>query len=170
MNPHNLEGGCDCGQVRYRLSSAPLVVHCCHCRWCQRETGAAFALNAMIESVRVQSLGVQPFLVHTPSASGRGQQIARCPYCHVAVWSHYAGAGSILSFVRVGTLDNPDLLPPDVQIFTSTKQPWLSLPAGLPAFTGYYDREQLWSPASLARYAEILPEITAWRVRRDPIP
>jgi hypothetical protein len=162
----NLEGGCDCRQLRYRLTSAPLVVHCCHCRWCQRETGASFALNAMIESDRLVNLGVQPFVVATPSASGRGQQIARCPYCHIAVWSHYAGAGPILSFVRVGTLDNPDLLPPDVQIYTSTKQPWVQLPTGMTVFDAYYDREQVWSAPSLARYTTLLPQIKAWRATR----
>lgn len=116
------EGGCDCRAVRYRLASAPLIVHCCHCRWCQRETGASFALNAIYESDRVIICGVEPELVPTPSNSGKGQRIARCPKCKIAVWSHYAGAGPVMSFVRVGTLDNPDALPPDIHIFTSTVQ------------------------------------------------
>src|SRR6185436_17583258 len=102
-----IEGGCDCRAIRYRMETAPLVVHCCHCRWCQRESGASFALNAMIESDRVTNLGEAPELVLTPSESGRGQSIARCPHCRVAVWSHYAGAGPAVAFVRVGTLDEP---------------------------------------------------------------
>ncbi len=68
-----LEGGCDCRRVRYRLESAPLFVHCCHCRWCQRESGASFALNAMIEAGRVTLLGEEPELIDTPSESGQGQ-------------------------------------------------------------------------------------------------
>jgi hypothetical protein len=48
-----LEGRCTCGHVRYRVSARPMFVHCCHCRWCQRETGSAFALNALVESDRV---------------------------------------------------------------------------------------------------------------------
>ena len=76
-----LEVGCDCRQVRYRMLSAPMFVHCCHCRWCQRESGASFALNAMIEADRVVSLGVEPELVDTPSESGSGQIVARCPAC-----------------------------------------------------------------------------------------
>src|SRR5262245_11050644 len=118
-NPHAFpaEGGCDCRYVRYRMDSIPLFVHCCHCRWCQRETGASFALNAMIESDRVALLAGEVDLVDTPSESGRGQKIARCPRCRVALWSHYAGAGPLVKFVRVGTLDNPDLLPPDIHIF-----------------------------------------------------
>src|SRR4051794_24252416 len=103
-----LEGGCDCRDIRYRMESRPLIVHCCHCRWCQRESGASFALNAMIESERVTLLTGQPAAVDTPSASGKGQTIARCPRCQIAVWSNYAGAGPVVRFVRVGTLDQPD--------------------------------------------------------------
>ena len=118
-----IEGGCDCKAVRYRMETAPLFVHCCHCRWCQRESGASFALNAMIEAERVTTRGVEPEVIDTPSASGAGQKIARCPICRIAVWSNYAGGGPVVRFVRVGTLDNPDLLPPDVHIFTESKQP-----------------------------------------------
>jgi mannose-6-phosphate isomerase-like protein (cupin superfamily) len=158
-----IEGGCDCRALRYRMQSAPLVVHCCHCRWCQRESGAAFALNAMIEAERVTNLGVEPELVHTPSDSGAGQKIARCPNCRVAVWSHYAGAGPVTKFVRVGTLDNPDLLPPDVHIFTASKQPWVLLPPGTPAFAEYYEREAVWSAESLARREALRPAIEDYR-------
>lgn len=146
-----LTGGCDCGYLRYRLASAPLFVHCCHCRWCQRETGSAFALNALIETDRVTQLGGEPTLVDTPSESGKGQLIARCPRCFVAVWSHYAGAGRRVAFVRVGTLDAPDALPPDIHIFTASRQPWVVLPPGTPAVPGYYDREACWPAESLAR-------------------
>jgi hypothetical protein len=139
-----------------------MVVHCCHCRWCQRESGAAFALNAMIEADRVTSLGVEPEVIDTPSESGSGQRIARCPTCKVAVWSHYSGAGPVVSFVRVGTLDNPDLLPPDVHIFTSSKQPWVQLTDGAKVFPDYYEREQVWSPDSLDRRKTILPLIEAY--------
>jgi hypothetical protein len=157
------EGGCDCRAVRYRMETAPLFVNCCHCRWCQRESGTAFALNAMIEADRVTILGVDPELVSTPSNSGLGQKIARCPACRVAVWSNYAGAGPVVRFVRVGTLDNPDLLPPDIHIFTASKQPWVVLPAGTPAVPEYYDRESYWPPPSLARRQVMLPLIEAYQ-------
>jgi hypothetical protein len=146
-----LEGGCDCREVRYRMQTKPLFVNCCHCRWCQRESGAAFALNAMIESDRISILNSKPELVDTPSQSGKGQKIARCPKCRIALWSHYAGAGPVLSFVRVGTLDTPDALPPDIHIFTASKQPWVVLPPGTPAVPEYYDREKYWPAESLAR-------------------
>ena len=151
-----LGGGCDCRGVRYRMEAAPLFVHCCHCRWCQRESGASFALNAMIETDRVTVLAGEPEVVDTPSASGKGQLIARCPRCRIALWSHYAGAGRLAAFVRVGTLDNPDALPPDVHIFTASKQPWVVLPPGMPAFAEFYDRKQLWPAESLARRETLL--------------
>jgi hypothetical protein len=162
-NAFPAEGGCGCRAVRYRLQTAPLFVNCCHCRWCQRESGAAFALNAMIEADRVVDLGAAPEMVNTPSASGLGQKIARCPTCRIALWSHYAGSGPVVKFVRVGTLDNPDLLPPDVHIFTASKQPWVVLPEGTPAFAEYYEREHLWPAESLARRQAILPLIEAYQ-------
>lgn len=160
------EGGCDCKAVRYRMESGPLFVHCCHCRWCQRETGASFALNAMIEADRVTSLGVEPKLVHTPSDSGLGQLIARCPSCRVAIWSNYAGAGPFVKFVRVGTLDNPDILPPDIHIFTQSKQRWVVIPESMPSVPEYYEREKYWPSESLARRQAILPLIEAYRAKR----
>jgi hypothetical protein len=142
--------------VRFRLLDAPLFVHCCHCRWCQRESGSAFALNAMIESSRLELLAGRPEMVPTPSASGKGQKIARCPSCRIALWSHYAGGGDRVAFVRVGTLDDPDRFPPDIHIFTSTKQPWVTLPPGARAVPEYYDREREWPPESLQRRAAML--------------
>ncbi|MBC7956566.1 MAG: GFA family protein [Cytophagales bacterium] len=152
----SFDGGCTCRQIRYRLTSRPLFVNCCHCRWCQRETGASFALNAMIEANRVHLLSGEIERVLTPSDSGRGQTICRCPSCHVAVWSHYGGAGEAVSFVRVGTLDEPDRLPPDVHIFTASKQPWVLLPPGTPAVPEYYKASELWPPESLQRRAALM--------------
>jgi hypothetical protein len=164
-----LEGGCGCGYVRYSIDKEPLFVHCCHCRWCQRESGAAFALNAMVESDRVTALAGEPELVTTPSASGQGQDVARCPRCRVAVWSHYAGAGPLLTFVRVGTLDTPDVLPPDIHIYTSSKQPWVLVARETPAVPEYYRREQYWPYVSLARYEALAPAIRAYRASRDAL-
>ena len=161
-----LEGGCDCGHIRYRMRSAPLFTHCCHCRWCQRETGASFALNAMIETDRIERLAGEVDLVDTPSASGLGQQIARCPHCRVALWSHYAGAGPLIAFVRVGTLDTPDRVPPDIHIFTTTKQPWVVLPEGTPAVPEFYDRKRYWPAESLARREAIAARIDAYKASR----
>ena len=146
-----LNGGCACGEVRYRLTSAPMFVHCCHCTSCQTETGSAFVINALIESERVETMKGEAEPVMTPSESGRGQQIWRCPACHVALWSNYGGAKDVLRFVRVGTLDTPATLLPDIHIYTRSKLPWVALPDGVPAVEAYYDSAQLWPAESLAR-------------------
>jgi hypothetical protein len=150
-----MDGGCDCRGVRYRMTSAPMIVHCCHCTWCQRETGASFALNAVIETSRVELLAGKPELVNTPSASGKGQKILRCPTCRIAVFSHYPGAGDGFAFIRVGTMDDPSKCPPDVHIYTSTKQPWVVLPPGAKAFAEFYNPKEVWSPSAQERWAAV---------------
>ena len=147
----SFEGGCTCRAVRYRMTDTPLFVHCCHCRWCQRETGAAFALNAMIEADCVVLLQGESETVVTPSNSGKGQKITRCPTCRIALWSNYAGGGDKVRFVRVGTLDNPDRFPPDIHIFTTSKQPWVVIPPGAAMVPEYYDRNKYWPQTSLER-------------------
>jgi hypothetical protein len=149
------EGACTCGAVRYRMESEPLFVHCCHCRWCQRETGTAFALNAMIEADRVTLLQGEPEVVVTPSLSGKGQKISRCSECRVALWSNYAGGGDAVRFIRVGTLAEPDRLPPDIHIYTASKQPWVILPPDMPAVEEFYDLSKYWPPESLERRRQL---------------
>ena len=165
----SFSGGCTCRFVRYRMTTEPLFVHCCHCRWCQRETGTAFALNAMIEAERVQLLEGEVEVVDTPSNSGKGQRISRCPKCRIAVWSNYAGAGSAVRFVRVGTLDEPDRMPPDIHIFTASKQPWVVIPAGAAAVEEYYDRNRHWPVESLARREALLAKAAAARAAPDAV-
>lgn len=137
------DGRCACGGVRYRLTDRPFAVHCCHCRDCQRETGSAFVINGLVETPHVDVIEGRPEAVLTPSASGKGQTIVRCPTCHVALWSHYGGMGDKAAFVRVGTLEDPDACPPQVHIFTRSKQPWFELPANAAAFEVFYSRDDL---------------------------
>ena len=150
-----LEGGCACGAVRYRLSSAPMFVHCCHCRDCQRQTGSAFVINALIETERIGLLAGDPAPFAMPTDSGRPHVIHRCPGCGTALWSDYGGRPA-LRFVRVGTLDDPAALAPDVHIFTRSKLPWVELLEAVPAFEVYYDMHRLWPAASLERRRAIL--------------
>jgi hypothetical protein len=149
--PNGLDGGCACRAVRYRLRTGPLIVHACHCTECQRLTGAAFALNALIETDRLELLAGEPRAVPVIGTSGRPQAVHRCPACATALWSHYPGAGAKLAFVRVGTLDEPGRLPPDIHIFTSTKLPWLELPEGARAVPEYYSSSEVWPAESLER-------------------
>jgi hypothetical protein len=157
------DGGCTCRRVRYRLTSKPLFVHCCHCRWCQRETGSAFALNALIEADRVLLLEGEVSVIGTPSNSGKGQRISRCPVCQVALWSNYAGAGDAVRFVRVGSLDEPTSFPPDIHIYTASKQPWLTLPPDTPAEAEYYRASERWPAESLARRAALMAKFSPRR-------
>lgn len=150
-NEATFEGRCTCGEVRYRMTSRPMFVNCCHCRWCQRETGSSYVINAVIESDRVVHHQGEPEIVTIPSASGKGQKVARCPTCSIALWSYYAGSGERLRYVRVGTLEEPDRLPPDAHVFTASKQPWVVLPEGMPAFEEFYSRTALWPEESQAR-------------------
>ncbi|HEX4861357.1 MAG TPA: GFA family protein [Rhizomicrobium sp.] len=151
----NLEGGCACGAVRYRLESRPMFVHCCHCLDCQRQTGSAFVLNAIIEADRIKLLAGSPQPVTMPTDSGRPHDVYRCAKCQTAVWSDY-GRRRVMLFVRTGTLDDPRALAPDVHIFTRSKQPWVGLPPDVPAFDVYYDMQELWPAESWARRKAIL--------------
>ena len=157
-------GSCSCGAVKFRLTGAPMFVHCCHCTDCQRQTGSAFVLNALIEADRVQLLQGDTRSSPQPTDSGRPHVVHRCPDCGTALWSNYGGREEI-RFVRVGTLDERAILPPDVHIYTRSKQPWVKLPGdGVGATTGkpaevfgeYYDSSKLWPQESLARRKAIL--------------
>ncbi len=143
-------GGCACGRARYELASEPLFVHCCHCLDCQRQTGSAFVLNALIEADRVEVTSGDLYRFEMPTDSGRPHGIYRCSSCGTAVWSEYGGL-SVLRFVRLGTLDEPSSLEPNVHIYTRSKLPWVQLPEGVPAFEAYYDSKTLWPAASLER-------------------
>lgn len=153
---HPAEGGCTCGQLRYKIAGAPMFVHCCHCRWCQRQSGAAFAVNAMIEADRLVHLKGEPELIPVPTPSGAGQVIARCPACKIAIWSYYGGAGEKIRFFRVGTLDQPDQIQPDIHVYTSSKQPWVILPEGVPAVPEFYKAKAFWPAESLERRRAVL--------------
>jgi hypothetical protein len=187
-----MEGGCACGLIRYRLETRPIIIHCCHCTSCQRETGTAFALNAVIESPLVTLLpsstptvpasaetpakpagpapaitdknqAVEPELILTPSESGKGQNIARCPKCRVAVWSNYAGAGPYCRFVRVGTLDEAWRVGPDVHIYTRSKRDFVRLDDRVPQFREFYPREEVWREESIKRWEAIWPEVKRYK-------
>jgi len=132
------------------MRRAPLFVHCCHCTDCQRQTGSAFVLNALIEASEVETLSGEPKAYVMPTDSGQPHRIFRCAACGTAVWSEYGGRDQI-RFVRLGTLDAPSALTPDVHIYTRSKAPWVRLPEGAPAFEVYYDTKALWPAESLAR-------------------
>ena len=156
------EGGCTCGKVRYKVDIEPFIVHACHCRWCQRQTGGPHAINALYEAEMVELTQGEVENITVPSPSGKGQIIARCPECKIAVWSnyHFGGMRERVRFLRVGTLDNPDLMPPDVHIYTTTKMPWYIIPEGHYAVDEFYNSSTTWSKESQERYV-------AWKEATD---
>lgn len=146
-----MEGGCGCGAVRYRLASPPMYVHCCHCTECQRQTGSAFAVNALIEADRIELLEGAMREVVLPTESGKGLATQQCAVCGAVLWMHYAGAGRGVAFLRVGTLDDPSACPPDIHIFTRSKQPWVVLPEDALAVEDYYPMRKTWPDDAFAR-------------------
>ena len=156
-NSQTIEGGCICGLVRYQVMSDPMIVHCCHCRGCQRNSGSSFALNALFETERVRLISGEVETLLVPTPSGTGQDITRCRKCKTAVWSNYnlGGLRKHVRFIRVGTLDQPDRFPPDIHIYTCSKQPWVLLPKADRRVDVFYKINETWTPESLKRLAMI---------------
>lgn len=150
------EGGCACGEVRYQLTADPMFIHCCHCRWCQRETGSAFVINALIEADNMVVTQGDPESMVRPSESGKGQPVWYCPTCRTILWSNYAGAGPAIRFVRGGTLDDPSRVTPDIHIFTESKQPWVVFPEDAHVVPAFYRFSDVWPAESLTRFKAAL--------------
>jgi hypothetical protein len=152
-----LEGGCACGAVRYRLTNAPMIVHACHCRDCQRQTGSAFVINLWIERKFVEASGAEPAAVRVPpGGSGKPHDILKCARCGTALWSRYHAAPGDTLLVRAGTLDDPTAVAPDVHIFTRSKLPWLELPPDANAYPAFYKFDEVWPPESLERWRDVV--------------
>jgi hypothetical protein len=151
--PHT--GQCACGQTRFRLVVGPMFTHCCHCSQCQRLTGSAFVLNAIIENDNIELLSGEVILTPGPSESGRAHDIYRCGNCMTAVWSDYGGRSNY-RFVRVGILDDPSAITPDAHIYTRSKLDWVIIPPDQRAFETEYILEQEWTPRQLERRARAI--------------
>jgi len=123
-------------------------VNNCHCRLCQRQTGTGSAVNAFIESDRLEHLTGELSEHEFVTGSGGTQTVVRCVKCGTPLWSHYPRLGRKAAGIRVGTLDDPSEVRPDAAIFVASKPVWAPLPEGIPSFNGFYN------PAELA---ELLP-------------
>src|SRR6202007_16025 len=124
----DLEGGCACGAVRYRLTAPPLIVHACHCRDCQKQTGSAFVLNIWIERSHVEADHSLPGSVMVKGGSAKPHQVFFCKDCGTRLWSKYHAAPGDTVLLRAGTLDQPETIAPDVHIFTRSKLPLFEVP------------------------------------------
>jgi hypothetical protein len=152
----SLEGGCACGEIRYKLTAAPMIVHACHCRDCQRLSGSAFALNLWIERQFVEASGGEPVAFRVPpGSSGTPHDVFACAKCGTQLWNKYHAAPGDTVLLRAGTLDNPAEIVPDVHIFTRSKLPWFQLPAGARAFDAFYKIDEVWPPQSLVRWRQL---------------
>jgi hypothetical protein len=147
------EGGCACGFVRYRMKSRPIFVNCCHCRDCQRFSGSAFAINAMVEADRIELIGQgEPETTAASEDGPAGETTARCPRCWAHLWGTHRLFGAAIRFLYVGTLDAGETVPPDAHFFTRSKHPWITIPSGVAAFeTLPGESEALWSADAQAR-------------------
>jgi hypothetical protein len=145
------EGGCACGGVRYRMAGEPMFVHACHCKRCQRLSGAAYGVNAPIESDRVAVLKGAIGAAEYRGETGMAHISKHCPDCGVTLWTHHPAFGPRIALVAVGTLDETALFAPRLHCFVRFKLPWVCLPADVPAFDGTYDPTSVWPADSLAR-------------------
>ena len=157
MASKTLEGACGCGAVRYRITDEPIFVNNCHCRLCQRQTGTGSAVNAFIESERLELLSGDLSEHDFKTGSGATQIVIRCAKCGTPVWSHYR-LGRKAAAVRVGTLDDPSAVRPDAAIFVTDKPEWAPLPEGVPQFETYYTPAELLSPERFARLQALLQQ------------
>jgi hypothetical protein len=147
----DLKGGCACGRIRYRLTASPLIVHACHCRDCQKQTGSAFVLNIWIEKNRVEADHSLPKSVMLTAGSGKPHEVFFCGDCGTRLWSKYHAAPGDTLLLRVGTLDHAEMVEPNVHIFTRSKLPWFELPPGAVAFEAFYKIPEVWPAVSQER-------------------
>lgn len=155
-----IEGGCDCGAVRYRLASRPMFVHCCHCTSCQRHSGTAFAMNGPIESDRLTVLRGETRRHPAGKDANDGETVVvvRCALCSGLLWSHHPAYGETVALVYAGTLDRAADFPPGAHCFVRSKHPWVGIPDDVPAAEAFYDMDACWPEASKRRLEAALAQ------------
>lgn len=156
MSDRVRDGGCGCGQVRYRVTGEPIFVNNCHCRQCQQQTGGTSVVNAFYEDERLEILDGNLTEHVVTAGSGGPHTICQCDNCGVALWSYYPRLGRLGVGIRVGTMDEKDSLTPVAAIFVSEKMPWVTLPEGLPHFDKTYDYRELLDADKIARMDEMI--------------
>ena len=127
------EGGCACGAVRFRARGQPVVAMACHCRFCQRRLGTAFALVAYFNEKNVEFRGELSMYVHRSDESGRWLRMEFCPRCATTL-THTAEVRPGLRSLTIGSFDDPDWLRIERHIWTRSKRTWVSIPSDVTAF------------------------------------
>ena len=152
MADSDIKGRCGCGELQYRVTAKPMYVQCCHCSECQHQTGAPFVVNALLETSAVELLSGETETTLFDTGSGAGHEVIRCASCKTPVWSYYLALGRNIAFLRVGTLDDSSVFPPDIHVFTRSKLDWTLIPTDAAAVEEFYRFKELWPEESMARF------------------
>jgi hypothetical protein len=160
-----ITGRCYCGAVKYRLLTSPLFCYACHCPDCQKATGSAFALHASIETYNIKIISdAKPALVTlnmNPEKPEGTSRRALCQQCGTIFWGNDNPWGYAVSDVRIGTLDFPGIMEPDMHSFVGSKLGWIELPKDAKTSKGHYDYKQMWPKSSLKRLEICLERFAA---------
>lgn len=128
-----ITGGCQCGEVRYELAAAPDRVSICHCRDCQKSSGAPMVAWAMMPAGRFQLTKGTPRAVNSSGDSWR----YFCGHCGTGLYYINETFLPGLIDVQSVTLDDPATFPPGARVQTAEQPPWTDHIAGMMAFERY---------------------------------
>jgi hypothetical protein len=128
------EGGCVCGDVRYRSIGEPMLATICHCKFCQKRTGSAFSQPVVFKTDQVEfSGGPRTTYEHRSDESHRWLRMEFCARCGTTVaWQAERRPGSI--GIACGTFDDPNWVKVQRHIWTRSKQHGTFIPADLECF------------------------------------
>lgn len=147
----SITGSCACNTIRYRLLTSPLFCHACHCGDCQKYTGSAFGLFLNIETYNLSVISpTKPVVVIQEKKPGVKGRFLACPKCKTELWGNNV-LGAAVCDLKVGTLDFPSLMEPDLHTFVESKVDWVRLPEGAKATPRGYDYREVWPKSSLKR-------------------
>jgi hypothetical protein len=128
------EGGCACGAVRYRVHGEPTVGLVCHCRFCQRRLGSAFAVIAYFDERAVEiTRGELASCEHRSDETARWLRMEFCPSCGTTI-THTAEVRPGWRGVAGGTFDDPGWFRIERHIWTRSARPWVVIPADVDVY------------------------------------
>jgi hypothetical protein len=127
----NFEGGCLCGQVRYRVEAEPLASVACHCRDCQYASGGAEANGVVVPRAGFTLLSGKEQVYRSKADSGTEVWRSFCPVCGTPLFAGN-GAHPEIMVIKVGTMADPSLFKRQVHVWMSSAPPWHLTEPGLP--------------------------------------
>lgn len=145
-----VEGGCQCGAVRFRMKAMPLAVYACHCKDCQRFSGATHTISMVVQAATVDLIGGELDRFDKPADSGRVIAMMGCKACGTKIWNEPPGNTGML-IMKAGTLDDMSWAEPVGNIWTDSKAPWVVIDPDVPNFAGQPPNRQALIDAYSAR-------------------